>query len=95
MNTKDKRSNLDKEIDEILLKMSKMDKLSKEYLELVKILEVLYAARGKNYEPRKRISPDTLLLVGANLLGIALILGYEQINSVTSKALGFVVRGRV
>ena len=36
------------------------------------------------------IKADTLVLVGANLAGIALILGHERLNVVTTKALGFV-----
>jgi type I restriction-modification system DNA methylase subunit len=91
---KDRRSNLDKEIDSILKKMEETDKLSDEYKKLLAHLDVLYQARGKNYEPRKRISPDTMLLVAANLLGIILILNFEKLDSVTSKAIGFIVKGR-
>lgn len=43
----------------------------------------------------KRIDVNTLLVVGGNLLGILFILGYEKADIVTSKALGFVLRGRV
>lgn len=42
-----------------------------------------------------KVSPDTLLLVGANILGLILILNYEKMGIVTSKALNFVLRGRV
>ena len=42
-----------------------------------------------------KISPDTLLVVGGNLLGILLILNFEKADIVTSKALGFVLKGRV
>ena len=42
-----------------------------------------------------KISPDTLLIVGANLLGILLILNYERLDIISTKALGFVIRGRV
>ncbi len=38
----------------------------------------------------RRISPDTLATIGANLLGIAMILKHEQFNVITSKAIGFV-----
>jgi uncharacterized protein (DUF169 family) len=36
------------------------------------------------------VKADTLVLVGANLAGIALILGHERLNVVTTKAIGFV-----
>jgi len=36
-----------------------------------------------------RVSKDTLAIIGANIAGIVLILGYERLNIITSKALGF------
>ncbi len=41
-----------------------------------------------------RISKDTLAMIGANLVGIAMIIGYERANIIASKALGFVMRSR-
>ena len=41
------------------------------------------------------ISPDTLLIVGGNLLGILLILNYEKLDIVSSKAVGFILKARV
>lgn len=40
------------------------------------------------------VSPDTILLVAANLLGILAVLQHERVNVVTSKALGFIVKPR-
>ena len=40
-------------------------------------------------------SPDTLLIVGANLIGILLILNYEKLDIVSSKAVGFILKARV
>jgi hypothetical protein len=50
---------------------------------------------GKLAEKKWKISPDTLLVVGANLLGIVLILKQEKIDIISSKALNFVLKGRV
>jgi hypothetical protein len=41
-----------------------------------------------------RVSKDTLAIIGANLAGIVLIIGYEKFNVVTSKALGFIQKLR-
>ena len=41
------------------------------------------------------ISPDTLLIVGANLLGILLILNYEKLDIMSSKAVSFILKARV
>lgn len=40
------------------------------------------------------ISRETLLTVSANILGILLIIKHEEVNVITSKALGFVIRVR-
>lgn len=40
------------------------------------------------------LSTETWALIGANLAGIVLILGFEKANVVTSKALGFISRLR-
>jgi len=42
-----------------------------------------------------KVSPDTLLVVAGNLLGIVLILTYEKANIITTKALNFILKGRV
>lgn len=42
-----------------------------------------------------KVSPDTLLIVGANILGIILILYFEKMDIVTSKALGFIMKAKV
>ncbi len=42
----------------------------------------------------RRVSPDTLAMIGANLAGIIMILGHERANVVASKALGFVSKLR-
>ena len=90
---KDKRTNLEKEIDSVLAVMATFKADSKEYTAMAANLEMLYKA--KSQECDRRVSPDTIAVIAGNLLGIALILGYEKAGSITSKALGFVVRGRV
>ena len=55
-------------------------------------LTQLYAIKT-NMSP-DRFSRDQLLAVGANLLGVILILNFERTANVTSKALGMVVKSR-
>lgn len=40
------------------------------------------------------VSKDTLAIVAGNLLGILLILNYEQLHPFTSRALGLILRPR-
>lgn len=90
---KDKRTNLEKEIDEVLFYMSGLSPESQEYSNIINNLEKLYKA--KNEELNRKIKPDTIAIIAGNLLGILLILGYEKTNIITTKALSFVLKGRV
>lgn len=87
------RDALEKEIHSALNKMSKMDVSSKEYSDSVDNLNKLLEAKEKGKS--KSLSPDTLAVIAGNLLGIILILNFEKLDVVTSKALGFVLKGRV
>ena len=62
----------------------------KDLTEAMSLMEKLSELKKKSH-----ISPDTAWIVGGNLIGILLILNYERCNVVASKALGFVMRGRV
>lgn len=90
---KDKRTNLEKEIDRVLSEASYLKPDSKEYAEIVENVEKLYKA--KSYEKSSSVSPDTIATVVGSLLGIGLIIWNEQAHVITSKALGFVIKGRV
>jgi hypothetical protein len=92
---KDKRTNLEKEIDSVLEYIESMTPGSDEYSKIVVNLEKLYKAREGLKSGQRRISPDTVAIIVGNLLGIALILGYEKADIITTKALGFVLKGRV
>ena len=87
---KDKYSNLKKGIDEKLRDLSKNATTPDQVEELMELLE-----KRKSLDEKPKISPDTMAVVAGNLLGILLILTYEKANVITSKALGFVLRGRV
>lgn len=90
---KDKRTNLEKEIDMVLEVMRDYEPDKEEYAKMAQNLEMLYKA--KSHEKNRSVSPDTVAIVVGNLLGIGLILTYEKVGFITSKALGFVLKGRV
>jgi hypothetical protein len=52
------------------------------------------ASKQKDIDEPRRVSPDTWVVVGANVVGIVAILTYEKLNIITSKAVGFVMRLR-
>lgn len=79
------------EINEILRIMAITDRKSKEFEDLLDKLERLDKLREK----KSKISGDAKATIAGNLLGIGLILGYEKANILLSKAVGFVIKGRV
>ena len=91
---RDKRSNLDKEIDRILLELEDLDSLSEEYNRLLGRLNLLYDAKSKEKD-KKSVSPDVVWTIAANLLGLGLIMNHEKLNVISTKALNFVLRTRV
>lgn len=54
-----------------------------------------YQVYAEMLKPSWKFTPDTLLVVGGNLIGILLILNFEKMDIIRSKALGFVLKGRV
>ena len=54
-----------------------------------------YKVYSEMLKPSWKFTPDTLLIVGGNLAGILLILNFERLDIVRSKAISFVLKGRV
>jgi hypothetical protein len=79
-------------IDNLTAEMAGHEADSEGYAACVKQLGALYKIRSENQGDR--VSRDTILTVSANLIGIILILHYEQMHVMTSKALSFVMKAR-
>ncbi len=80
---------LDDEIVRVRREMLIVDPNSEEYATLLSIFERLVVLQK---EKSSRISPDTVAVVCANLLGILIIVGYEQGHVVASRGLGLLLR---
>lgn len=77
---------LDEEILTLLHAMDAYDtKFGDEYANLVDQFNKLYELRYKS-----RISKETLATIGANVLGIVVVLQHERAHVIASKAIGFV-----
>lgn len=87
---KGKSSILDDEISRVRLKMLGVDPNSEEYESLLAIFERLI--RLQKDEVSNRVSPDTIAVVAANLLGILVIVGYEQGHVIASRGLQMLLR---
>lgn len=88
-----KHKSIDDEIDNVLKFMEKYEPNSEEYSAAADNLKDLCEARSK--KASRFIEIDTIILACTNILGIVLILNYEQIHVITTKAIGFVVKGRL
>lgn len=83
---------LERVIDETIEDIRRLPLDSEEYAVAVDTLVKLYSLKEKPSE--RRVSPDTMATVAANLLGIAVIVGYERMNIMTSKAVNFLMKLR-
>jgi hypothetical protein len=88
---KNKDSALDDPIAKILVELHTANPDSEEYSIMVAHLERLIRLK---VEVKRRVSPDTMALVMGNIVGILIIVAYEQKHVMVSKGLGFVGRAR-
>jgi hypothetical protein len=79
------KTQLDHAIEQLELDLQMTDGDSKEYAKKVKNLERLYVLKIKS--DRQGISPDTIVIVLGNLLGILIVVGYERAHVIGSRAI--------
>jgi hypothetical protein len=91
--SKSEKTALEMAIDQLHAEMAGAMGDSEEYDRYTDQLTKLYKLREHD-APRRLVNPDTLVLAGANVLGIILIVGHERAHVVTSKALNFVMKLR-
>ena len=84
---------IEKEIEANLTQMRESGVLAPEYQTLMGNLEKLSDIKTRS-QSHNRISLDTLAIIGGNLLGIILIIAYEQKHVITSKGLNHLIRPR-
>ena len=83
---------LEDTIRSLYIHMQEVEVDTKEYLRMVdQMIKLNQLSDNRNPKP---ISNDTLVLVAGNLLGIVLILSYENARVITSRAIGFVLKLR-
>jgi len=101
---------LEAEIISLLDKLKETTKDSEDYVNLVDRMFKLHKLKTeeqaqtqsaeellhklKPEERYKQISPDTALIVAANVFGILWLTRYEKTDVINSKALGFVMKPR-
>jgi hypothetical protein len=83
---------LEEELERAIIYMKRSTMDSEEYAKTLVIVERLHGMLDE--ETSRPMSKDTMATVGANLLGILMIIKHESVNVITSKALSFVIRPR-
>lgn len=85
---------LEEVLDKLLDLMIDAEPNSEEYATMADQLVKLYKLKevDSNATAKKRLSPDTLAVIMGNLAGIGLVLGYERVGVVSSKAFGLVMK---
>lgn len=81
-------SELDQAITHVHTVIQMTDPYSDEFAASVDQLVKLHTLR-ETHKPSMRVSPDVLLTVAGNLLGIAIIVFHEREHVITTKALSF------
>lgn len=81
---------IDPLITDILERMQVTAFASEEYPKLMTLLERLYDLKTK--QNREPLSRDTIAMVAGNLMGILLIVAYEQKHVMTSKGFNHLIR---
>ncbi len=95
MDTKPQGKTIDDEIENALTRMSAYPVTSEEYLSAAKAVEVLCQARSHEKKVTiKGVSIETIISAGVNILGILLVLNYERVNVITTKAFTMISKGR-
>lgn len=86
-------SQLDRRIDQALAALTIHEVGSEEYVKTLALVERLY--KLKEINAPQPVGSDTIVKVGANLLGILMIIMYESENVIRSKALSFVFKPKI
>jgi hypothetical protein len=82
-----KNAIVQKEMDRLVLELESL--APDDYEVTLSRLTVLNKLKDQTPEP---LSPNTIVMGGVNLLGIAMIIRHEQLNVIATKALSFVTK---
>jgi hypothetical protein len=83
---------LDLEIDRAFRELKLKDVGTPEYVKILNVISTLTEMKEK--EKPSEVSKDTMATIGANLLGIFMIIKHEHVNVITSRAMSLLMRIR-
>jgi hypothetical protein len=83
---------LEQVTERALRALNRHDVGSKEYTQILNHVALLHEMKEK--ERPKSVSRDTWVIVGANILGIFMVINHEYANPITSRALNLILKPR-
>jgi hypothetical protein len=89
---KDKRTQLKKEMDTVFTRLESLDASSEEYSTAVTNLEKLHKMSSND---KIKINSDVVITVAGAIVSTILVLYFEKTGVVTSKAVNWILKGRV
>jgi hypothetical protein len=94
---KDESHPLDEPIDNLTRSLAGMTEGEEVHTQAVASLKILMELRNADKAEKRKppVSPEVVVAAGAHILGIAMILGFEQRHVLTSKAMAFVPKIRI
>ncbi len=84
---------IDTEIERLANQLGNINPVDSDYVKVVDNIKVLCEARGVKTE--RAISTDVVITAVTNIVGILLVLNYEKLGIITSKAITFVAKGKM
>ena len=83
-------SQLDIALNRAYAALSNLQETDEQYSQILDHIVKLH--KMKNDERTSQVSPDTWATIGANLVGILLIIRHEHVNVITSRAMNLVTK---
>lgn len=93
--TKKEPTLLEKEYENAIRLLRTLVPGSDEYESQLQTVERIHAMLIDDKKMKQKVSPDAIVSVAGNLFGIGAILKHEELHNITSKAMSFVMKGRV
>jgi hypothetical protein len=94
---KDDTHPLDETIANLISGLAGLTEGDEAYTQAIQSLKILMELRTADKAEKRKlpVNPDVLVAAGAHVLGIVMILGFEQKHVLTSKAMAFVPKIRI
>jgi hypothetical protein len=95
--SEDEKHPLDEPIDNLTHSLAGLDEGDEKHTHAVESLKTLMELRNADKSENRKlpVSPEVMTAAGAHILGILLILGFEQKHVLTSKAMSFIPKIRI